>query len=256
MALTAIDPATGEQPIAHRSECCRRTTPRATGKACHLHRQTKATAATGTMIRNNALSSSTPKNDNDQPVSNTLDADLPPARSTLCPRIISNDIRNFVADTTRERLGLANYDVGYRKRRAVSTFRKRHTETGAQFTGQLNRTYRFYSIARDNAGNVESAPTAPDATTRILGPSAASVTIGGRVTSGKGGGVGKARVYLTDRNGVTRTTLTNPFGYYRFDEVSVGATYFFAVQHKRYQFNPQVLNVMEETNDLIFVALP
>jgi len=61
---------------------------------------------------------------------------------------------------------------------------------------------------------------------------------------------------LTDSNGETRTVLTNPLGYYRFDEVPAGQSYIFNIRHKRYQFNPQVLDVTEETNDLDFVALP
>ncbi len=35
------------------------------------------------------------------------------------------------------------------------------------FTGQNNHTYRFYSIARDAAGNEESAKTVPEATTTV-----------------------------------------------------------------------------------------
>lgn len=41
------------------------------------------------------------------------------------------------------------------------------TRTSATYTGNYGRTYRFYSIARDNAGNVEATPGAPDATTRV-----------------------------------------------------------------------------------------
>lgn len=95
----------------------------------------------------------------------------------------------------------------------------------------------------------------PFVVAQLIAPTAASVTVGGRVIAGKDDGVNKARVYLIDQNGVTRTTLTNPFGYYRFDEVPVGATYIFYVRHKRYQFNPQVFNVLEETNALDFFAL-
>lgn len=43
------------------------------------------------------------------------------------------------------------------------------TQTSATFNGKYGRTYRFYSLARDNAGNIEAAPDTPDATIRVKG---------------------------------------------------------------------------------------
>jgi hypothetical protein len=43
-------------------------------------------------------------------------------------------------------------------------------DTQATFTGVPGRSYAFYSVARDDAGNVEAAPVAPDATIRIEPP--------------------------------------------------------------------------------------
>jgi parallel beta-helix repeat protein len=85
-------------------------------------------------------------------------------------------------------------------------------------------------------------------------PTAASVTIAGRVLAPSGKGIGNARVYLTDQQGSTRTALTNPLGYYRFQDVAAGGTYVLNVFSKRYSFQPQVVNVTEEMNDLNFVA--
>ena len=87
-------------------------------------------------------------------------------------------------------------------------------------------------------------------------PTAASVSIGGQVLTANGNAVGKARVVLTAPNGETRFALTNPFGYYRFDDVEVGETYVFNVVSKQYQFTPQVVNVSEELTELNFTALP
>ncbi len=42
-------------------------------------------------------------------------------------------------------------------------------DTTTSFTGRWGKTYSFYSIGRDNAGNVERAPSQPDATIRVLG---------------------------------------------------------------------------------------
>jgi hypothetical protein len=39
--------------------------------------------------------------------------------------------------------------------------------TTATFVGQGGRTYTFYSVARDAAGNLEDVPAGPDATTLV-----------------------------------------------------------------------------------------
>ncbi|CAN5475419.1 hypothetical protein BH10ACI1_BH10ACI1_16960 [soil metagenome] len=86
-------------------------------------------------------------------------------------------------------------------------------------------------------------------------PSAANVAVGGRITVGNNG-LARARVTLTDTNGETRSVITSSFGYYRFDDVEVGATYIVSVNHKRYFFTPQVVSVSEDLTELNFMAEP
>jgi hypothetical protein len=43
------------------------------------------------------------------------------------------------------------------------------TATSALFAGRAGRTYAFYSLAKDNAGNEEAVPASPDATTTTTG---------------------------------------------------------------------------------------
>jgi hypothetical protein len=88
----------------------------------------------------------------------------------------------------------------------------------------------------------------------ITAPTAASVSISGRVVSSFGRGISNARVSITDQNGVVRTARTNTFGYYRFDEVEAGQTYIFNVSHKRYRFLPRVVSVVEDLSEFDFVA--
>lgn len=88
---------------------------------------------------------------------------------------------------------------------------------------------------------------------RVLVPTAATVSIGGRVALGKDG-LARARVTLTDMNGETRSALTNPFGYYRFDDVAAGETYIISVSHKRYFFATQAVSPMEDLTELNFMA--
>jgi hypothetical protein len=89
-----------------------------------------------------------------------------------------------------------------------------------------------------------------------VGVVAASVPVSGRVTNADGMAISKARVVLTDPTGVSRTVLTNAFGYYRFNDIEVGRNYIFEVGSKRYNFNSQVIFVTEGIDDLNFTATP
>ncbi len=89
---------------------------------------------------------------------------------------------------------------------------------------------------------------------QVLNPSAASVSIGGRVLNAAGSGVFGARVIMTDTNGNVRETRTSSFGFYSFAEVAAGETYILTVRHKRYEFAPQVVFVTEESSDINFIA--
>jgi endonuclease G len=99
-------------------------------------------------------------------------------------------------------------------------------------------------------------PTATNGVVTILAPTAAASQISGRVMTTDGRAVSRARVTLTDQNGETKSALTNPFGYYRFETVAAGETYVITVQHKRYVFVAQVINVSENINELIITAQP
>ncbi|MEP6901664.1 MAG: carboxypeptidase-like regulatory domain-containing protein, partial [Actinomycetota bacterium] len=95
-------------------------------------------------------------------------------------------------------------------------------------------------------------------TVQIMGPSApvVAVSVSGRVTTSAGYGVGNAQVSITDSSNVTRTVITGSFGYYRFDNVTAGATYTIAVRSKRYTFTPQTLQVSDNLTNVDFAAAP
>lgn len=87
-------------------------------------------------------------------------------------------------------------------------------------------------------------------------PTAASVTIAGRVTNAQGRAVAGARIFLTRTNGgAARNSRTNSSGYYRFSDVSAGDTYVFEVRHKLHHFNAQTVFVTEELGNLNFAAM-
>jgi CSLREA domain-containing protein len=86
-------------------------------------------------------------------------------------------------------------------------------------------------------------------------PTAASVSVGGRVFDANRRPVANAFVSFTDANGSLRTTRTNPFGYFRFDSVVAGMTYIFEVKRKGFIFAPQAVFVSDDLTDLNFIAL-
>jgi len=78
----------------------------------------------------------------------------------------------------------------------------------------------------------------------------------GRVTTANGRGIATARVTLTDGDGITRSTSTNGFGYFRFNDIVAGQTCIVTVQAKRYYFAEptRVLSVTEDITDVNFIA--
>ncbi len=89
-----------------------------------------------------------------------------------------------------------------------------------------------------------------------LAPTAATVSVSGRVTTASGRGIVSIRLSLTDSSGQTRTATTTTFGYYRFTNVNAGETYIITAKGKRFEFAQptQILNVNEDADGVNFVA--
>ena len=83
-------------------------------------------------------------------------------------------------------------------------------------------------------------------------PTAAGVSVGGRVSDGNGYGVAYATVSLTSPDGQVRTALTNAFGYYQIDDVEAGSGYTIGATAKRYTFATRVINVSDSLTDVDF----
>ncbi len=91
-----------------------------------------------------------------------------------------------------------------------------------------------------------------------LGPSAANGSVNGRVRNALGSGISGARISITDSSGNTRYALSNPFGYFRFDDLSVGSTYVLTVSNKSHRFSASstVVTMSDGVLDIEFVADP
>lgn len=127
------------------------------------------------------------------------------------------------------------------------------------FTVQVQDSNPFAPFAKTSRSL--SAPAAPNVFQKtfqilVLPPTAASLSIGGRITTPSGAGLQNARIYLTDAQGNTKQAISSSFGYYRFEDIGAGQTVVITVQSKRYQFEPRVVSVTEDVGNLDFTAAP
>jgi hypothetical protein len=88
----------------------------------------------------------------------------------------------------------------------------------------------------------------------LQAPTAANVSVSGRVLTPTGGGISNAVVTMTDSGGNIRTAKTNSFGYFRFETVEIGQTYIFQVVSKRFTFAPQIVTLDDEITELNFIS--
>ncbi|HQU85742.1 MAG TPA: carboxypeptidase-like regulatory domain-containing protein [Pyrinomonadaceae bacterium] len=87
-------------------------------------------------------------------------------------------------------------------------------------------------------------------------PSAANVSISGRVLNKSGQGVRNAILTLMDSSGAIRSTRSTAFGFYSFEEVPAGASYVLTISSKRFVFqNPtRILTLSASVSDVDFTT--
>jgi len=126
-----------------------------------------------------------------------------------------------------------------------------HLENGVW----VNRTTSRNFPQRQLCGVTSSL--SPFAIVDNLAPSAATVSISGRVLTADGRGISNAVVTLTNSSGATIRSRTGSLGYFSFSDLAAGETYVISVNSKRYNFAnaTQVLNVSEDIADLHFIGL-
>ncbi|MFL6375611.1 MAG: carboxypeptidase-like regulatory domain-containing protein [Pyrinomonadaceae bacterium] len=90
----------------------------------------------------------------------------------------------------------------------------------------------------------------------FLAPTAAPVTISGRVLSARASGLRNTRVALTDEHGATRTAVTNTFGYFSFNGVPTGERLVLSASAKGYRFSPRAITLHDSLTDLQVIAAP
>ena len=93
-----------------------------------------------------------------------------------------------------------------------------------------------------------------DWTVGILSPTAAGVSVSGRVMTASGQGLRNAIVTISDQAGHTRSAITSSFGYYSFTDVEVGQSYTVSVSSKRFTFATRLINLNDAVDGLDFTA--
>lgn len=90
-----------------------------------------------------------------------------------------------------------------------------------------------------------------------LAPTAASVTLSGRVRDAAGRGLPGAMVILSDLEGNVAGAITSAFGNFRFEGVPAGGFYILSVSAKGTSFKEPVIavNAFENIDGLEFIAI-
>lgn len=106
-----------------------------------------------------------------------------------------------------------------------------------------------------------SAPYTLTVTGGIVGacsfvPTAAAVSIGGRVHTAAGRGIANALVRLSSENGAIYSARTNSFGVYEVNGIPSGEFYTATVSAKGHAFEPRIVNLNDNVADLDFSPTP
>jgi len=155
--------------------------------------QPKLNLAAGTQIRNVAVITfdsnppiATDQVDDNDPSKgtdptkqdlNTIDATPPTSAVSSLPAVTnSTSFTVSWSGTDSAGPGIASYNVFVSEDGGPFTpFETNTTLTSATFTGQLGHKYGFYSVATDNLGLVQPAPTGAQATTYLAAPPTSTV---------------------------------------------------------------------------------
>ena len=177
--LTAIDPLTGQLPVnALRGFLFpNATAPEGDGSVSFTVSAVSGVAS-GTAITNSASIVF----DTNAPIvtpawSNVIDDLAPASAVTALPATTTNTTFTVSWSGTDPGGAIDHYDIFVQTNGgAYAPFLLNQTGNSAPFTGVDGNTYAFYSVATDQAGNVEAVPAAADATTTIVSLCAGNVS--------------------------------------------------------------------------------
>jgi len=113
------------------------------------------------------------------PLFNTIDAGTPVSRTTALPSQAGTGpiTVSWTGQDDPNGSGIRSYSVYVSKNDSAFTpWLTNQTDTSSQFTGVLGTRYKFFSLAMDNAGNIEQVKTAAEAGVFVTGVAGATET--------------------------------------------------------------------------------
>jgi uncharacterized repeat protein (TIGR01451 family) len=133
-----------------------------------------------------------------------------------------------------------------------------------QFTvlGAANQTSALTFVNASNNTNTflfnNGTPSAATNTGKftVFAPTAANVSVSGRVITQSGRGIRNVQIMMTDSQDNVRQAQTTAFGYYRFDGVAAGETVTLSVKARQFKFvQPAIVRTTNESiTDADFVS--
>ena len=180
--LTTIDPATGEIPVNPLIGFLPPDNPTTENPDGGLGDgfvnytiKAKRDVATGAVIDAKAtIVFDTEEPIDTPPIFNTIDAGKPTSSVAALPTTATGEefLVSWSGNDGTNGSALANFTIYVSDNGAPFTPWLENTKlTEATYIGAPAHTYAFYSVARDNAGNIEALPTSADAQTIVLTPS-------------------------------------------------------------------------------------
>jgi hypothetical protein len=188
---------------------------------------------------------------------NQISVSDPDAAGNLLRLTITTTNGNFTLSGTT---GLT-FSAGDGAQDTVMTFTGTLTNINAALTNANYRSNLNYTgpagitIDTDDLGNVGAGNNQTDSdviSLNVVAPTAAQVSVSGRVATSSGNGIVNAAITITGQDGIPRTTRTSPFGYYRFDNIPSGQSYLVNVSAKRYRFSPRFITVGDDLTEVDF----
>ncbi|MGD9590787.1 MAG: carboxypeptidase regulatory-like domain-containing protein [Pyrinomonadaceae bacterium] len=122
----------------------------------------------------------------------------------------------------------------------------------AECTYQFTSPHCHTQIAVSGTGTITSLGGNSDPSWQ---PAVAKVSISGRVTTAGGRGIGNVRVTIEAPSGTVWVATTSAFGYFLFEDVSVGTDYSLTARSRRYTFLPQQISPAANVTGIGFVAV-
>ncbi len=150
--------------------------------------------------------------------------------------------------------GVANYDVWFNDDGGpLQLWITETAATSASFTGIVSHTYGFAVRARDNVGNEEPMPTAPQASTLVV----PGVSVSGVVLGADGGAVVSATVTIRGPSALQTVVTTSNGGFWSAGALPLGEYAFYATApgHDRWPA-PRHLTISDLTSITLTLALP